>query len=363
VYQVSKRVYTLVTDHIPLRSTSLKALGTAKTYLQLLWNFFQAGGKDVQWSTEFMLGGNQVMLRSIRLCMCLCVFVLGNELTFLTRSLDVPILFYPDHDFLSLDGHSGKESWLEMPLRSDRPMPFRCAVRHFLIADISIVRLLFFSSLLWLLEILNIADADLVAQVTLPTSVTFSRSSSIPYFVVFTTTPKSPAFAREIATDATISVSVHRQVTITEQQCYLPPSPPLTPSSDDSDASRKGRLLKRVKSSTPALKIPMHTPSRLGFNEELPNSDPRNKPLPRVPAHTSFYDSVMLHNSMCIGFPKRPRASSDPHRKHPSLEEHTSLPDGLHRSKISLDKNMLPCVDWAGVSVKVRPFILFDAVA
>lgn len=71
-------------------------------------------------------------------------------------SMEVPFLLLPDADFQSWDGvASEQESWLEMPLRTDRPMPFKCAV-------------------------------------TLPTSVTFSRSSSIPYFVVFTTTPRSP---------------------------------------------------------------------------------------------------------------------------------------------------------------------------
>lgn len=91
-------------------------------------------------------------------------------------------------------------------------------------------------------------------QVTLPTSVTFSRASSIPYFVVFTTTPRSSSLAREIAADATICVSILRQVTVTES-VSLPPSPPQTPSgsSEDSDSSRGGKLLKRVVKTTAPL--------------------------------------------------------------------------------------------------------------
>lgn len=43
--------------------------------------------------------------------------------------LEVPILFYPDADFQSADASpQSPQSWLEMPLRSDRPIPFRCAV-------------------------------------------------------------------------------------------------------------------------------------------------------------------------------------------------------------------------------------------
>ena len=45
-------------------------------------------------------------------------------------SLEVPIMIYSDVDFESLDGKSTRrdDSWLEMPLKSDRHIPFRCAV-------------------------------------------------------------------------------------------------------------------------------------------------------------------------------------------------------------------------------------------
>lgn len=60
-------------------------------------------------------------------------------------------------------------------------------------------------------------------------------------------------------------------------------------------------------------------------------------------------------NDMCIGFPKRPRQQSNK-QSHPSLETIATLPDGLHKARIQLNKDMLPCIDWAGVSVKVCLF-------
>lgn len=186
-------------------------------------------------------------------------------------------------------------------------------------------------------------------QVTLPTSVTFSRASSIPYFVVFTTTPRSSSLAREIAADATICVSILRQVTVTES-VSLPPSPPQTPSgsSEDSDSSRGGKLLKRVvKTTAPLMPRTPRNPDD-GF-------DSRDKPLPRLPTQTAFSELQTLHSSICIGFPKRPRRHSDP-QGHPSLDTQSNLPDGLHKTKIFLNREMLPCIDWAGVSVKVCSF-------
>lgn len=177
-------------------------------------------------------------------------------------------------------------------------------------------------------------------------SFSFSRASSIPYFVVFTTTPRSSSLAREIAADATISLSLLRQVTINKPS-LLPPTPPHTPSisSDDSDIPRR-KLLKHVK---------IRASRCLDDNLDL-----KNRPLSRLPTQTTFSESRILQTSICIGFPKRPRNHCDP-RSHPSLNSHASLPDGLHKAKILLDKAMLPCIDWAGVNVKVFISHLFYA--
>ncbi|KAG7094752.1 hypothetical protein E1B28_005568 [Marasmius oreades] len=227
--------------------------------------------------------------------------------------LEVPLIYHPDLDFQSVDC-SPKEnvSWLEMPLRSDRPMPFRCAI-------------------------------------TLPTPVTFSRSSFIPYYVVFTTTPRSLTLAKEIASDATISVTLVRKITVTEPH-PLPPTPPQTPStnSDDSDSSRGGKLLKRVARSR-AGSISSWSPIPKSPAQE--EESEKEKPLPRLPMHAVFSDSQPLHTSICIGFPKRPRHQLGP-EKHPTLDSQAALPDGLHKAKFLLIQGILPSIDWAGVSVK-----------
>lgn len=43
-------------------------------------------------------------------------------------SLEAPILYHPETDFQSLDGSMEPDSWIEIPLRSERPIPFKCAV-------------------------------------------------------------------------------------------------------------------------------------------------------------------------------------------------------------------------------------------
>ncbi|KAG7441119.1 uncharacterized protein BT62DRAFT_982887 [Guyanagaster necrorhizus] len=222
--------------------------------------------------------------------------------------LEAPILYHPDVDFQSLDGLGDQGSWLEMPLRTDRPVPFRCAI-------------------------------------TLPTNVTFPRSSSLPYFVVFTTMPRSLSLTREIASDATISVSLVRQVTITESPA-LPPTPPQTPSTSDEDGSRNGiRFIRLVKSSSPLI-----SRGNKAVDESVEGR--RRKPLPQLPSQAVFSESSSVYSSICIGFPKRPRHHRSTSNTHPSLQDHATLPDGLHKSKIILDKDMLPSIDWVGLSVK-----------
>ncbi|EGN92882.1 hypothetical protein SERLA73DRAFT_98668 [Serpula lacrymans var. lacrymans S7.3] len=229
--------------------------------------------------------------------------------------LEAPILFQPDTDFQSLDGLSmDPECWLEMPLKADRPIPFQCAL-------------------------------------TLPSPNSFPRASSIPYFVVFTTTPRSPSLAREIAADATIVVSLIRQVTITHQSPSMPPTPPDTPPlSDDSDnqspGSRTGnRLLRRVARLDQPVTVRMPRTPEEPFAAAI-----RYKPLPNIPKE-SFSESRTIHTEVFIGFPKRPRNRQDP-RSQPSQESHAALPDGLFKGKIQLCKDMLPGVDWPGLSVK-----------
>ncbi|XP_006463394.1 hypothetical protein AGABI2DRAFT_208146 [Agaricus bisporus var. bisporus H97] len=221
-----------------------------------------------------------------------------------TSSLEVPILVHADP---GMQFPKTPRSWTEIPLKAERPVPVRCAV-------------------------------------TLPSSVTFSRSSAIPYFVVFTTSPRSPSLAQEIAADASISVSLIRQITVTEQT-GLPPTPPMTPSSEDleslasSGSLNKGRLLRKV-----TWGLPRQASSRsMSF-------DSREKPLPEVPTQT-FSESRIIRSDMCIGFQKKPRFQCDA-GNHPPLGAQLSLPDGLYKAKISLNDDMIPSMDWYGLLVK-----------
>ncbi|EMD35360.1 hypothetical protein CERSUDRAFT_116150 [Gelatoporia subvermispora B] len=220
-------------------------------------------------------------------------------------SIEAPILYQPDVGFESLDGLSLEpESWMEIPLKSDRPIPCKCAV-------------------------------------ALPDPLAFPRSGTIPHYVVFTTTPRSPALAREIASDATISVSLVRQVNINALASSPSPSPTTTSASsseefEETPRPRKRKFLKRrtVKSAPPTL-----------------GRSRRDKPLPQLPAEGAS-ETRTLHTEVVIGFPKRPRMRMQPHQRHPSLDEYASLPDGLYKGKMPLDRHILPAINWDGLSVK-----------
>lgn len=223
--------------------------------------------------------------------------------------LEVPILFHPDTDFQSMDGTNvAPELWLEMPLTPERSVPFHCAV-------------------------------------TLPRPQTFSRCTSVPFFVVFTTKPRCAVLAREIAADATIAVSLVRKVTIKPQ---LPPTSPDTAQlSDDSDSQSgsfptpRTKLLKRAAktAATAVVRVPK-TP------EEPFSAAVRYKPLPELP-QVSFSETHTVKTQLSVGFPKRPR-----HPNKPGTECQAYLPDGLYKGKFRLSKDMIPGVDWPGVSVK-----------
>jgi len=232
--------------------------------------------------------------------------------------LEVPVLYQPDNDFQSLDATIAQpEFWLEMPLSSEISIPFNCGI-------------------------------------TLPSPGNFPRTSTVPYYVIFTTTPRSSTLAREIATNAVISVALVRQVTISAPQS-LPPTPPLTPSSSasDSDSSitpRKThrRIFSRVARSAPTI---LQRPPRIP--EEI--TSPMSKPLPRVPSQP-FFESRALLTDIHKGFPKRPRARGNRSRSIP-MDTISSLPDGLYKGEIQLNREMLPGIDWPGVEVKVRHFV------
>ena len=120
--------------------------------------------------------------------------------------------------------------------------------------------------------------------------------------------------------------------------------------------SASRRLLKRVVKNpgsvvrSPTLK---RITSQTRFSDVLSPSEMRDKPLPQLPP-PGMSESRALQTDVSIGFPKRPRYRCEPGHKHPSLEAHKSLPDGLYKGKIQLDKHLLPAFDWPGLRVKVR---------
>ncbi len=164
---------------------------------------------------------------------------------------------------------------------------------------------------------------------------------------MFATKPRSSALAREIAADATISVSLIRKLTMTEQ-IDLPPSPPQTPPCADEGDLTKNKLLRRVRNGQLLSKT---SPS--SWNSPRQSPVEAEKPLPRLPTRVVFSDTKSLKNDVCVGFPKRPRRAQDT-RKDPSVEEPANLPDGLYRSKIALKSTLLPSVNVQGLIVKVR---------
>ncbi|EPQ52132.1 hypothetical protein GLOTRDRAFT_80307 [Gloeophyllum trabeum ATCC 11539] len=255
--------------------------------------------------------------------------------------LEAPIIVHPDTEFSSLDGLAYEpESWVEIPLKSERSIPFQCAI-------------------------------------TLPSPAVFPRTASLPFFVVFTTTPRSSTLAREIASDATITVSLLRNVHINASPFGLPTPPPSPPTTEESDAqspaSTSSRLLKRmVRNNTPPVVPVMRNSRALDINirprvrsrsrsltRTLSRSsinEFKDKPLPRAPPpHTPatvFSESRTLQTEVCVGFPKRPRVKQDNGRGHPKLEVYEKLPDGLYKGKIHLYKGMIPGIDWSGLTVK-----------
>ncbi|THH32930.1 hypothetical protein EUX98_g1235 [Antrodiella citrinella] len=241
--------------------------------------------------------------------------------------VNATILYEPEADFQSFDGFQAEpDAWLEIPLASDRPVPFKCAI-------------------------------------TLPVPSTFSRSAFIPYFTIFTTKPRSTLLAREIAVDATISISLIRQVTVfTARAAFTHASTSSFSSSASSEDTNSAsspatrRFLRRVHKSA----SPIFGSGRFSPGGSQPSTPVQNKPLPDLPP-PGVYETRTLQTDVSIGFPKRPRGRVEPNQKHPTLNVHTSLPDGLYKGKMQLDKNMLPSIDWSGLSVKyfIQVSVLF----
>ncbi|EPT04294.1 hypothetical protein FOMPIDRAFT_1021963 [Fomitopsis schrenkii] len=175
-------------------------------------------------------------------------------------------------------------------------------------------------------------------EVALPETPAFSRTSMIPYYVVFTTTPRSPTLARGIVLDTTITVALMRQVSIQVVPGLLwsealssssLSSPALTNASPTSLSfgsdeatpfilAHKTRLLKRIVNSAPP-RLP-----RRGFKSPLPRR-PSQVVVPHVVEEPEGYtDECTLYTDVYAGFLKRPKLRTEPGMNHPTRALHTS---------------------------------------
>ncbi|KAI5121710.1 hypothetical protein M0805_002103 [Coniferiporia weirii] len=179
--------------------------------------------------------------------------------------LETPILFQPDTDFLSLDGLKS-EPWSEVPLENARGMPVDCAV-------------------------------------TIPDPATFSRRASIPYFVVFTTKPRSRTLAAEIMADATIAVSLVRRVGFDKLSTNVPKSPQnfekgygntgglrLVASSADLRGSSGKRSVLGIRLDTSPAMFAMRSSRSL---PESPSPSPFSSSPPPVPGQAGLFKRVV----------------------------------------------------------------------
>ncbi|CAK5282916.1 unnamed protein product [Mycena citricolor] len=276
----------------------------------------------------------------------LCVYWEPSKATLPIAQLSIPFLLQREPEFQS-ENAPPPNSWIEIPLKSHRPVPVKCAV-------------------------------------TLPTSLNFSRSSNIPFFVVFTTSPRSSHLAREIATDATVSVTLTSEFFCADDPGLAGPSMAPTHARDSSSGtepgtfqsesssmmsgadSRSSRFIKRIRSSaslfsssnssystaesqtSTMMSTKTKTRSRMGSAKGPVRV---SKPLPPIPDGPDTQPTTM-YNAISIGFPKRPRHRLSEGKAHPSLDAQRSLPDGLFKDKIPLAADMLPSFNWGGVSLK-----------
>lgn len=327
----------------------------------------------------------------------------------------------------------------------------------------------------------------------MPSSATFPRRTTVPYYVVFTTNPRSRSLATEVMTDATIAVSLVRKVGFykpnprprvpllseptpppalarrgsekNERSTNLsssrsigdlrslrkklrdvmppmprldtsaavtyakpsdspasspepPPTPPTPPSastvanltstpSTSSSKERGRRMLKRVvRSAPPVLSGFRFGSSARGAEAESdagspstsnPSSSVWQKPLPTIPQEGDaaesdrvndgklvkkkpsrpsesnnvtvveltpskdkyrVTDSRTLHTDVSVGFPKRPKGRTVAAGSHPSLETVSSLPDGLYKGSIPLQKGWFPSLQWDGLTIEVCHYVL-----
>lgn len=127
---VSNQMSPLPNDHFRLHLTCLAAAGLGKRCRRHLQDLCILCHRNHLMSHIKSLYGN-LLMPPTQIGKCIVNYWTLDLKLFLC-SFEVPILFCPDTGFRSAEAILHPQSWLEMPLTSDRPVPLRCAVCEFL---------------------------------------------------------------------------------------------------------------------------------------------------------------------------------------------------------------------------------------
>lgn len=178
-------------------------------------------------------------------------------------------------------------------------------------------------------------------KLTLPNPPVFARDSESFFFVAFTTTPNDKSLATLIASDATITLNI---------SCTyrFDPNQAAAHSSKTNQSSARETIWKwNEPPVSPLTRKPLRRSSTKGKRQSLDDSGKeKDKPLPTLPPPTAEdgETTVMLLSTTRTGFPHRPKRKPD----------QTNLPDGIWKGQLNYQWWMIPSLDWAGLSVKVR---------
>ena len=122
-----------------------------------------------------------------------------------------------------------------------------------------------------------------------------------------------------------------------------PPLPPLPPLNSSSMIARSEHLELSLRSSDQE------------WAKALANESGHRTAVVAIPESRKqkLSDSRTLHTDVSVGFPKRPKARGSSPGSHPSISIASSLPDGLYRGHIPLQRGWFPSVHWKDFSIDV----------
>ncbi|KZV89240.1 hypothetical protein EXIGLDRAFT_721563 [Exidia glandulosa HHB12029] len=234
--------------------------------------------------------------------------------------VEAPFLFLPDPSYAA---PRRPLQWSETPLIAARPVPFKCAL-------------------------------------CLPHPRTFTRESAIPYSITFATDPPSRSLARDIASEAVITVSFARHLhfdpsrgirtsysTAPTSSAASAATTATTESSGGGGRSFFGGL-KRM-ATTPSRHAPTESSNGNGHNLKM-----MEKPLPAPPPEATTTDARILSTTLVHGFTRASSSSRSKHKKEGSGNGPGILftPEGTYKGKLDLSSEALPTIGYGGATVK-----------